>query len=64
MSVRNFKADLNFLVVSVCLAFSAFFELLERLVAELNDESAETFLGTQGYVWDTKTDMALISLAR
>jgi putative membrane protein len=45
--------------VLVCLAFSAFYELLEWLVAELSAESAEAFPGTQGYVWDTQTDMAL-----
>jgi len=50
---------LGFLVVSVCLAFSAFYELLEWAVAELSGAAADDFLGTQGYVWDTQTDMAL-----
>lgn len=49
----------NFLVVSVCLAFSAFYELIEWVVAEMSGEAAEAFLGTQGYVWDTQSDMAL-----
>ena len=57
--VLNSKRWLNFLVVSVCLAFSAFYELIEWLVAVSTGESAEAFLGTQGYVWDTQTDMAL-----
>ncbi len=47
----------NLFVVSVCLAFSAFYELLEWAVAVATGESAEAFLGTQGYVWDTQTDM-------
>jgi putative membrane protein len=49
---------LGFLVVSVCLGFSAFYELIEWWVALLSDEAAESFLGTQGYVWDTQSDMA------
>lgn len=49
---------LPFLVVSVCLAFSAFYELIEWWVALLSDEAADAFLGTQGYVWDTQSDMA------
>ena len=50
---------LAFLVVCICLAISAFYELVEWWVAELSGESAEAFLGTQGYVWDTQSDMAL-----
>lgn len=49
---------LGFLVGSVCLAFSAFYELIEWLTAVSTGEAAEEFLGTQGYVWDTQTDMA------
>jgi putative membrane protein len=49
---------LGFLVVSVCLAFSAFYELIEWWAALLSAEAAESFLGTQGYVWDTQSDMA------
>jgi len=50
---------LNFLAVSVCLAFSALYELIEWIVALATGSSAEAFLGTQGYVWDTQTDMAM-----
>jgi putative membrane protein len=49
---------LGFLAVSVCLAFSAIYELVEWLVAGLSGEGADSFLGTQGYVWDTQSDMA------
>lgn len=45
-------------VISICLAISAIYELIEWLVAALSDEAAESFLGTQGYVWDTQSDMA------
>lgn len=47
-----------FFIVCFCLALSAFYELIEWWVALLSDEAAETFLGTQGYVWDTQSDMA------
>ena len=49
---------LGFLVVSVCLAFSALYELIEWVTAVTSGEAAEAFLGTQGYVWDTQSDMA------
>ena len=52
------RSWLNFLVVCFCLAFSAFYELIEWLVAVASGSSAEAFLGTQGYIWDTQSDMA------
>ncbi|MCB1757236.1 MAG: DUF2238 domain-containing protein [Gammaproteobacteria bacterium] len=52
----------NFLIVCFCLGFSAFYELIEWWVALLSDEAADAFLGTQGYVWDTQSDMALALL--
>ena len=50
---------LPFIVVCICLAISAFYELIEWWVALLSGEGAESFLGTQGYAWDTQSDMAL-----
>jgi putative membrane protein len=47
------------LVVCVCLAFSAFYELVEWWAALIGGESAESFLGTQGDSWDTQWDMLL-----
>ena len=47
----------HFFTVCFCLALSALYELLEWWVALLSGESAEAFLGTQGYVWDTQSDM-------
>ena len=49
---------LGFLAGSVCLAFSAFYELVEWWAAVLTGGAADDFLGTQGYVWDTQSDMA------
>jgi len=46
-----------FFIISFCLGFSAFYELIEWWVALLSDEAAEAFLGTQGYIWDTQSDM-------
>ena len=51
------RSWLAFLIVCFCLAFSAFYELIEWAVALASGESAEAFLGTQGYVWDTQSDM-------
>jgi putative membrane protein len=47
----------DFFIVCFCLGFSAFYELIEWWVALLSDDAAESFLGTQGYVWDTQSDM-------
>ncbi len=46
-------------VLSFCLAFSALYELIEWWAALAVGEDAEAFLGTQGYVWDTQSDMFL-----
>lgn len=59
LSVVKLGAWCNFLAVCFTLAFSAFYELIEWWVAELTGEDAEAFLGTQGYVWDTQSDMAM-----
>ena len=61
-SVIRGSGWLNFLVVCFCLGFSAFYELIEWWVAASTGESADAFLGTQGYVWDTQSDMALALL--
>ncbi|MFP6893696.1 MAG: DUF2238 domain-containing protein [Opitutales bacterium] len=49
----------SFLIVSVCLAFSAFYELIEWWAAIMIGAAADDFLGTQGYAWDTQSNMAL-----
>ena len=73
LQVFNSARWRNFFIVCFCLGFSAFYELIEWWVALLSDEAAEAFLGTQGYVWDTQSDMgwalfgavlALVMLAR
>lgn len=59
LDVMASRRWLNFFIVTTCLAISAFYELIEWWVALLSDEAAESFLGTQGYVWDTQSDMLL-----
>lgn len=51
-----------FFVVSFCLAFSAFYELVEWWVALATGENGDAFLGTQGYIWDTQSDMGMALL--
>lgn len=58
---RNIISDrffTHFFTLSFCLGFSAFYELIEWWVALLTGDSAVAFLATQGYVWDTQSDMA------
>ena len=57
LEVFNSAPWRDFFIVCFCLAFSAFYELIEWWVALLSDEAADAFLGTQGYVWDTQSDM-------
>ena len=47
------------LVVCACLAFSAFFEMIEWWSAVIGGSAADDFLATQGDVWDTQWDMFL-----
>ncbi len=50
---------LNFIIVCICLAISASYELIEFLVSVLTGTAAEAFLGTQGDIWDTQWDMLM-----
>lgn len=48
----------HFIVVCICLSISACYELIEWFVALISRQAADSFLGTQGYIWDTQSDMA------
>ncbi len=61
-NIVNGKVWLGFLSICFCLAFSAFYELIEWWVALATGEDAEAFLGTQGYIWDTQSDMGFALL--
>ena len=56
-NVINGKWWTYFLAVAVPLAFSAFYEFVEWWVSLASGSAGDSFLGTQGYIWDTQTDM-------
>ena len=62
LMVFNSKRWRDFFIVCLCLAISAFYELIEWWVALLTGEGAHAFLGTQGYLWDTQSDMGMALL--
>ena len=51
-----------FIVVSICLAISAAYELLEWRVSIATGSKGDAFLGTQGDIWDAQKDMGLAAL--
>jgi len=55
-AVVNGKKWLSFIIISIALAISAFYELIEWFVSVNSGESGDAFLGTQGYIWDTQSD--------
>jgi putative membrane protein len=57
LNVFSSRAWMNFFIVAMCLGISAFYEIIEWWVALMSGEAAEAFLGTQGYAWDTQSDM-------
>jgi putative membrane protein len=57
--VINGKAWLAFLVLCVVMFISAVYELIEWAAALVMGQGADEFLGTQGDVWDTQSDMFL-----
>jgi putative membrane protein len=59
LSVLARTSWLPFLVVSICLAISALYELIEWWTALLSGGAANDFLGSQGDVWDTQSDMCV-----
>jgi putative membrane protein len=61
-SILRAGAWMFVLIVLGCLGVSALYEIIEWLVANFTDEDAESFLGTQGDVWDTQKDMALAGI--
>lgn len=51
------KSFFNFIIVCICLAISATYEFIEWFVSLATGDGGDAFLGTQGYVWDTQSDM-------
>lgn len=60
--VINNKSFFNFIIVSICLAISATYEFIEWFVSLATGEGGDSFLGTQGYIWDTQSDMLFATI--
>jgi len=60
--VIGHPAFFNFIIVSICLAISAAYEWIEWGVSIATGDGGDAFLGTQGYVWDTQSDMLFATL--
>jgi len=52
----------NFIIVAICLAISAAYEWIEWGVSITTGNGGDAFLGTQGYVWDTQSDMLFATI--
>jgi putative membrane protein len=57
LEVFKKKNWIPFLTISVCGLISLLYELLEWLVSVSSGSAGDSFLGTQGDVWDTQSDM-------
>jgi putative membrane protein len=57
LRILNRPSWIPFVVLCVCLAISASYELIEWLTALLSGSAANDFIGSQGDVWDTQQDM-------
>lgn len=56
-AIVNGRAWTNFFSISVVLSASAIYEFIEWWVSLISGSKGDAFLGTQGYVWDTQSDM-------
>lgn len=61
-NVVSNKNYFNFIIISICLAISGAYEWIEWWVSIGTGEGGDAFLGTQGYVWDTQSDMLLATI--
>lgn len=57
LNIVRKRGWISFFVASICLAISALYEIFEWFVAVVIQQSADDFLGMQGYEWDTQSDM-------
>jgi putative membrane protein len=56
------KSFFNFIIISICLAISAAYEWIEWGVSIFSGDKGDAFLGTQGYIWDTQSDMLFATI--
>ena len=61
-NVISNKSFFNFIIVSICLAIGAAYEWIEWGVSIATGDGGDAFLGTQGYVWDTQSDMLFATI--
>ncbi len=61
-NVVSNKNYFNFIIIAICLAISGAYEWIEWWVSIGTGEGGDSFLGTQGYVWDTQSDMLLATI--
>ena len=57
LQVIQKKTWLPFLTICVCGTISLLYELFEWLVSVSSGSAGDSFLGTQGDIWDTQSDM-------
>ena len=62
LHIEKRKSWIPFLTVCVCISISVFYEFLEWFVSIVSGQSGDSFLGTQGYVWDTQSDMLFATI--
>lgn len=60
--VVNKRAWLNLIIVSICMAISVTYEFIEWFVSIATGSSGDAFLGTQGDIWDTQSDMLFATI--
>ncbi|MBY6035827.1 DUF2238 domain-containing protein [Fictibacillus nanhaiensis] len=53
---------LQFIAISITLAMSAFYEIIEWLAGKVSDRTSKNFMGAQGDIWDAQWDMSLTLL--
>ena len=56
-SIVRGKGWLAFILICIASFITASYELIEWAAALLMGQGSDEFLGTQGYVWDTQSDM-------
>jgi putative membrane protein len=59
LNILQRKNWMPFLIICVCLAISAFYELIEWWSALISGALAIDFIGSQGDIWDTQGDMLM-----
>jgi putative membrane protein len=56
------KSWIPVLTVTVCMAISMLYEFLEWFVSIISGQAGDSFLGTQGDIWDTQSDMLFATI--